>query len=530
MVDLSWNKQVEEMFRARAPLIVIETVEEERALKALKQISQDLDIQFNACDLAEGMGNASRSTPTGMPAKDPLSLLEQIEKSQADGIYVLKDFHDAWNTPQVKRCLRNAAQRYKYICKSLVVLCPVAQLPKELEDEAVVIRMPLPNPQELDDVLYNLLRNPDVHITLDKSARERLIRAAAGLTAAQAQRAFARAMIQDGVVDESAIEIVMQEKRHVIAGSKALQFYDAAESNKTVGGLNMLKQWLEQRSRACSNDARDFGLPPPKGVLLIGIPGTGKSLTAKMIASMWQMPLLRLDVGSLFGSLVGQSEADTRQALRIVEAVAPCILWIDEMEKAMSRGGLDGGTSDRVFGGLLTWMAEKTAPCFVVATANDISKLPPELLRKGRFDEVFFLDLPNQAERKEIFAVHLKKRGRNPREFNLDLLAQTANGHVGSEIEQAVIDALFIAFNEGKRDLKTDDIVNAINATVPLSVSQHEIIENLRQWLRDGRARAASGTDATEISEQSPAKTTPIDIRPKGPTPKRPRNSTGGLP
>jgi SpoVK/Ycf46/Vps4 family AAA+-type ATPase len=259
--------------------------------------------------------------------------------------------------------------------------------------------------------------------------------------------------------------------------------------------LDTLKQWLEQRRQACTKDARDFGLPPLKGLALIGIPGTGKSSSAIMTASMWQMPLIRLDVGGLFGSLVGETEAATRQALRIVEAVAPCIVWIDELEKAMSRGGLDGGTSDRVFGTILTWMAEKTAPCFVVATANDISKLPPELLRKGRFDEVFFLDLPTQAERREIFAVHLKKRGRNARAFNLDLLSQAANGYVGAEIEQAVTDALFLAYNEGKRDLKTDDIVNALKTQVPLSVSQRETIENLRQWLRDGRARAASGTD-----------------------------------
>jgi hypothetical protein len=527
---MSWKNQVEELLRARASLIVIETVEEERAVAALKQICQELKIKCNACDLAEGMGNASRSIPTGMTAKDPLSLLEQINKSQDEGIYVLLDIHEAWGIPQVKRCLRNAAQRYKYIQKTLVVLCPVAQLPKELEDEAVVIRMPLPNPQELNEVLTDLLRTPGVHITLDKSQRERLIRAATGLTATQAQRAFARAMIQDGKVDERAIEIVMQEKKHVIAGSKALEFYDFTESRETVGGLNLLKQWFEQRCRAFTQDARDFGLPSPKGVLLIGIPGTGKSLTAKMVAHLWQIPLLRLNVGALFNSLVGASEAALRQALQIVEAISPCILWLDEMEKALSQGDLDGGTSRRIFGEILTWMAEKTAPCFVVATANDITQLPLELLRKGRFDEIFFLDLPNQAERKEIFAVHLKKRGRKPNDFDLDRLAKTASGYVGAEIEQAINEALCRVYYEGKRDLKTDDIIHAIKATVPLSILEHEKIEKLRQWLREGRARAASGPDGTDDSDPPATKPTPIDIRPKGPTPKKPSNSTGGSP
>ena len=287
---------------------------------------------------------------------------------------------------------------------------------------------------------------------------------------------------------------------------------------------------MELRRRAFTQDARDFGLPAPKGVALIGIPGTGKSLTAKMVASMWQIPLLRLDFGSLFDSLVGASEAAVRQALRIAEVISPCVLWIDEMDKAFSQGDHDGGTSKRVFGTMLTWMQEKTAPCFVVATANGISQLPPELLRKGRFDEVFFLDLPNQAERKDIFMVHLKKRSLNPNHFDLDLLAKTANGYVGAEIEQAINEALFLSYNEEKRELETVDIVNAIKATVPLSVSEHEKIENLRQWLRDGRARAASGTDGNDDSDPPPENSAPIDIRPKGPTPKRPRNSSGGSP
>ena len=234
----------------------------------------------------------------------------------------------------------------------------------------------------------------------------------------------------------------------------------------------------------------------PKGIALLGIPGTGKSLTAKMIGGLWRLPLLRLDVGALFGSLVGESEERTRRALHLAETIAPCVLWIDEMEKALAHGGLDSGTSTRVFGTILTWMQEKKAPVFVVATANDISSLPPELLRKGRFDEIFFLDLPTFEERKEIFAVHLRKRRRLPEDYDLDRLAAASEGYVGAEIEQAIIDAMYIGFNDNEREFTTADILNALARQVPLSVSQREVINYLREWLREGRAQSASFVEA----------------------------------
>jgi SpoVK/Ycf46/Vps4 family AAA+-type ATPase len=234
---------------------------------------------------------------------------------------------------------------------------------------------------------------------------------------------------------------------------------------------------------------------------LIGIPGTGKSLTAKMIGGLWRLPLIRLDAGALYGSLVGESEERTRRALQLTETVAPCVLWIDEIEKALAFGGLDSGTSTRVFGTVLTWMQEKESPCFVVATANDISSLPPELLRKGRFDEIFFLDLPSIEERLEIFSVHLRKRHRIPRDFDLDALAQASEGYVGSEIEQAIIDAMYVGFNSG-REFTTRDILDALKIQVPLSRSQKERVETLRNWLREGRAQSASYQGASEASEQ----------------------------
>jgi SpoVK/Ycf46/Vps4 family AAA+-type ATPase len=259
-----------------------------------------------------------------------------------------------------------------------------------------------------------------------------------------------------------------------------------------VGGLAVLKDWLRLRERAFTEEARDYGLPAPKGIALIGIPGTGKSLTAKMIADLWHLPLLRLDVGALFGSLVGESEERTRRALSLAETIAPCILWVDEIEKAFAFGSGDAGTSQRVFAHLLTWMQDKTSPCFVVATANNIAALPPELLRKGRFDEIFFLDLPSTPERREIFSVHLKKRKCVPADYDLDLLARESEGYVGAEIEQTVIDAMYLAFNEEMRRVTTSDILACIRKQVPLSISQRETVALLRAYLAEGRAVSAS--------------------------------------
>jgi SpoVK/Ycf46/Vps4 family AAA+-type ATPase len=307
--------------------------------------------------------------------------------------------------------------------------------------------------------------------------------------------------VADGVLDDRDIDLVTEEKKQIIRESEALEFYAVTETPSDVGGLGVLKDWLRLRERAFSQEARAYGLPAPKGIALIGIPGTGKSLTAKMIGGLWRLPLLRLDVGSLFGSLIGESEERARRALRLAETCAPCVVWIDELEKALAHGGMDSGTSTRVFGTILTWMQEKKASCFVVATANDISSLPPELLRKGRFDEIFFLDLPTLEERQEIFNVHLRKRKRLPQDFDLVRLARDAEGYVGAEIEQAIIDAMYLGFNAG-REFTTEDIAATLKRQVPLSVSQRETIGALRNWLREGRAQSASFQEIKEAEQQ----------------------------
>jgi hypothetical protein len=507
----SFETVLEDLVRARAPLIVIKTSEEERALDAIEAVAKRLNWLCIVFDAADGFHPLACGAQTSPVAKDPLSALDQVDKADGSNLslYVFLDFHEFWGNVQVKRKLRNLAQRLKYTKTSLIVTCPAANLPEELMDEAEVVEFRLPGVPELSSVLAKLERTPGVQVDLTDQGRQQLVQAALGLTASQAQHAFGQAVISDGTVDEGAISSVIRKKKRIIAESRTLQFYEVTETMDHVGGLGCLKEWLHQRGEAFSQAARDFGLPFPKGLLLIGISGTGKSLAAKVIAHEWHMPLLHFNVGLVYGSLVGDSETNIHKALRLAETVAPCILWIDELEKALARGGRDGGTSERVFGAILTWMQEKTAPVFVVATANNISGLPPELLRKGRFDEIFFFDLPTLEERTEIFKIHLNKCGRKPEAFNLDDLAQASEGYVGSEIEQSVIEALYVAFHQSQRPLKTEDIVSALRRQVPLSVSQSEVIGQLRQWLQQGRARSAS----FQTPPQAKQPVIPIDLR-----------------
>ena len=498
---MNFEDQLDIYLRARFTLIVLVTTEEERALTTIKSVCERTQRRALAWDAAEGVQFITTASGTLPTARDPLTALEQIDKAE-DGLFILKDFHEAWGNAQIKRKLRSLGQKLKYTRKSILVTSWTAKIPEELKDEAVIVNFPLPTSPELEDVLVNLTHTPGVKVSLTPLGHEKLVQAALGLTASQAQRVFARAVVREGMLDDRAIDLVTEEKKQIIRESEALEFYAVTETPDDVGGLGVLKEWLRLRERAFTQEARAYGLPAPKGIALIGIPGTGKSLTAKMIGGLWRLPLLRLDVGALFGSLVGESEERARRALHLAETVAPCIVWIDEMEKALAHGGLDSGTSMRVFGAILTWMQEKTAPCFVVATANDIASLPPELLRKGRFDEIFFLDLPTQAERREIFSVHLRKRGRIPADFDLEKLAEHTAGYVGSEIEQAIIDAMYIGFNDQRREFTTADILAAVKRQVPLSISQRETIGGLRNWLREGRAQSASFQEIEDAATQ----------------------------
>ncbi len=496
-----FEEELNTYLRARFTLILLVTSEEERVLQIVKRVCAQMHRPCLAWDVAEGFHSLTGGGSGPPSARDPLSALEQVDKAQGNALYVLKDFHECWDNPQIKRKLRSLSQRLKFTTKSILVTSPSRKIPRELKDETVVVEFPPPNTAELEAVLEPLAHTPGVKVTLTKLGKEKLVQAALGLTASQAQRVFAKAIVRDGVLDDRDIDLVTEEKKQIIRESEALEFYAVTETPDDVGGLGVLKEWLRLRERAFTQEARNYGLPAPKGIGLIGIPGTGKSLTAKMIGGLWRLPLLRLDVGALFGSLVGEAEERTRRALRLAETVAPCVVWIDEMEKALAHGGGDSGTSTRVFGTILTWMQEKTAPCFVVGTANDIASLPPEVLRKGRFDEIFFLDLPTLKERTEILTVHVRKRQRMPQDFDTERLARESEGYVGAEIEQAIIDAMYVGFNEG-REFSTADISAALKRQVPLSVSQRETIGALRNWLREGRAQSASFQEIREAEQQ----------------------------
>lgn len=508
-----FERRLDTYLRARFTLIVLVSHEEKRVEGMVKDMCEAYKRSCLSWDSAEGFQWVSAPNGSLPVAKDPQTALEQIDKidSSLATLFVLKDFHDFWSNAVIRRKLRSLAQKMKFTKKSILIITPSSRVPDELKDEVVIENVPLPDVNDLLEVLEELRSTSGVRLNLTPLGREKLVKAAVGLTRAQTHRVLAKAIVSDGALDDTDIDLVTEEKKQIIRESEALEFFSVTETLDNVGGLKVLKDWLRLRDRAFSDRAREYGLPMPKGIALLGIPGTGKSLTAKMIGGLWRMPLLRLDVGALFGSLVGESEERTRRALHVAETIAPCVLWIDEMEKALAHGGLDSGTSTRVFGSILTWMQEKRSPVFVVATANDISSLPPELLRKGRFDEIFFLDLPTFDERRDIFSVHLRKRRRLPQDYDLNELAGASEGYVGAEIEQAVIDAMYIGFNDNEREFTTRDIMSALNRQIPLSVSQREIIGALREWLREGRAQSASFSEADEAENQF----VPLEIKPR---------------
>ncbi len=505
---MDFEQELDVLFRSRSTLLCVVSFEEERIIECVKAFCTRTKRALHVWDHADFATTLLGDDPGPLQqARDFKSILEAIDKCEGERVFVLKDFHQCWDRqPQVIRKLRNLAHRLKFTRKTIVITSPVSQVPDELKDDMLVLEYPSPDTEQLGAILDNLTATPGVRVDLTAQGRERIVRSALGLSSNQAQRVFAKAMVSDGVLDERDIVLITNEKKQIIRESGALEFFSPSETIADVGGLEVLKEWLRTREQALSQAARDYGLPEPRGIALIGIPGTGKSLTAKMIAGLWRIPLIRLDVGALFGGLVGQSEENTRRALNLAETVSPCLLWIDEIEKGLAGGGLDGGTSSRVLGTILTWMQEKTKPVFIVATANNIAMLPPELLRRGgRFDEVFFLDLPTRSERREIMEVHIRKRKRPTQAFDLDRLAAASEGYVGAEIEQAVVDAMYLAFSDREspgRDFTTEDILLALSRQVPMSRSQREAIGALRQWLTEGRAQSASFTEARQAQEQ----------------------------
>lgn len=496
---------VEVLIRAKYPILYILASEERRIEDLLRQVAASRHKQLYGWSVTDGITDltTTRPTPVAPNVREPMQALDYIASSDDPAIFVLKDFHpyiDMSRTPldnaATVRRLRDVAQELKESRKTLVLLSPVLVMPPELEKDITLLDYSLPTPDELNAALDRVLRSARQHgaglrgLSLDDEERAAVIRAAQGLSCTEAENVFAKSLVLSGRLDA---DIVGREKQSIIRKSQVLEYFDAEEDFSHIGGMGALKEWLRKRGNAFSERARRFGLPVPRGLLLIGVQGSGKSLMAKAIASQWHIPLLRLDMGRIFGELVGASENNIRQALRLAESIAPCIIWLDELEKGLAGAGSgrsDAGTASRVFGTFLTWMQEKQHPVFVVATANDIRRLPPEALRKGRFDEIFFVDLPTAAEREEIWAIHLRQRNRTPADFDLTQLAEDTEQFSGAEIEQLLISALYDAFDED-RDLQTHDLIRNITQMTPLAQTMSDEIGRLRDWARKN-ARSAS--------------------------------------
>jgi len=512
--SLTFQEELILCFKARFTLIYVVAQEEERVLGEIARAFTAVERAAYSWDADEKFKSLNSFAPEmGEPIGDPFGALDWILSLDRDGVFVLKDFHSHWESgdsekkSRVLRKLKTAAQRLKQTRKSFIIVSHKTNVPEELRDHVHIMDFPLPEYDEIKSILDTFTAMPNIRVRLSELARDRLVQSALGLTANQARRAFSKVIVQKGGLTEEAIDLVTRQKKEIIRESGALEYYPPKETVDQIGGLDHLKAWLRSREGCFSREAEKYGLRPPKGLLLLGIPGTGKSLTAKAVSGLWHQPLLRLDMGAVFGSLVGQSEENVRRALKLAETVSPCVLWIDEVEKGLAESGGDSGTSSRVFGTLLSWMEEKEKPVFVVCTANNISRIPPEFSRAGRFDAIFFLDLPTFGERREIFRVHLLKRRPVLEPYDLDRLAEAGEGFVGAEIEQAILEAMVIAFNDGYREFTTEDILEVIRTgqVVPLSSSQKENIEFLCRWLLQGRARSASFTEkASATKEQVP--------------------------
>lgn len=497
-------KRLDLMIRARYSLLYIVGAEEEPIEAVIAQVALQVTPARRVLfwDIVRGWEDNGSGKGSVMAALDRIGKTAVEEYT----IFVLRDLHPVLKSPYtdrnapVVRELRNLTRELKRSKKTIILTSHTLELPEELREEITVIDFPLPNVQEIDSLISHVVENPE-QLQVSGLAREQLVKACQGLSRARIGRVLAKALAAKQQINESDIDGVLEEKQQAIRQTGILEFFNSRESLKSVGGLENLKQWVKMRQDAFTDEARRYGIPNPKGVLLVGIQGTGKSLSAKTIACEWRLPLLRLDTGRLFGGVVGESESRVRQMIQLAEAIAPCVLWIDEIDKAfgniISGGDGDSGTSRRVFGSLITWMQEKTSPVFIVATANNVRILPAELLRKGRFDEIFFLNLPSESERQDIFKVHLQRlRPTRLREFDLEILAKCAENFSGAEIEQVVIDGLYRAFgtfvNGQRRDLMTEDVLRSIEDTVPLAAIARSQIEDLKRWAAEAGARTAS--------------------------------------
>ncbi len=487
------EKELGLLIRSGHHLVYLIALEEARAERLIRRLSQNFQVQIASWSCARGFGSELKEE-----LEPPEKAISQIAKTDEPKWFLLFDFHRFLEEKYVVRALRELIPLLTQRRQVIFIIAPLFISPPELEKEFVVLEIPLPSAEELagilEAVLKRLERSLKKKITLPSELKEKMIRAGLGLSEREAGRVFLRALLEKPDFSEENLDLIIGQKKQILRRQQLLEFYQVEETLDEVGGLDLLKDWLKRRSKAFSEEARKYGLPEPRGLLLLGIQGCGKSLCAKAVSNLWRLPLLRFDASLTLSSYDEPPEVKIRRAIQLAESISPCVLWIDEIEKGFSShlvsGAQASGAVARAFASFLVWLQERKKPVYVIATANSISELPPELVRKGRFDEIFFVDLPRIHERKEIFAIHLKKRGRNPANFDLDQLAEASEGYSGSEIEQSIISAMYEAFTED-REVSTEDILKALSETVPLSETMEEQVEELRDWART-RARPAS--------------------------------------
>jgi len=490
------KEQLKRYIRAGYPGLYIVSHEEQRVEAELKAVAGELKHKLYAWSITDGMVDTATGNVTD--CHDAVDTLKAVSEMPENSIVLLRDYHLFFDeaNPVAMRTFKDELLTAKTKGKTLCVLACRLKLPAELDREMTVVEFALPGREEIHHVLEGIVQSAKLK-KLENRDLACLIDAATGLTTQEAENAFALSVVETGRLDPA---VVGREKAQTIRKNGLLEIVNTKESLDSIGGLDVLKDWLLHRKEAFSDKAKKYGLPVMRGLLIIGIPGTGKSLTAKATAKVFGLPLLKLDAGRIFAGLVGQSESNLRSVIQTAEAIAPCCLWIDELEKSFSgsksSGMTDGGTSSRVFGSFISWMQEKTKPVFIVATANDVSQLPPEFLRKGRWDDLFFCDLPNQEEREAIWNIQINKYGRKPEEYDVVQLAKATEGLTGSEIEGVFVDALYQAFAADQEPIDLT-IAQVLNDFVPLSKLMSEQINGLRQWAK-GRARMATSAPQSE--------------------------------
>lgn len=519
------------LINSSTPIVVMETVEEVRAVDLVRTACSELNMAVFEWSIADGLVrsgtkepaipsaglqlriNAARraadpNAPESAQAaiyntQDPVQVLANLESMSMEAVFILKDFHRHMDSPVVVRRLRDVGQKFATNRRTIVLTSPSIEMPAELASLVEFLDLPLPEKQKLleivKDTFQRLSESHTLQLKLDAGGVDAIANNLRGLTEEEAERAVSQALVARYALCPETITDVLEAKKELLRRSGMLNFVQAVDDLSTVGGLENLKNWLAQRRGAWEDGARAFGLEAPKGMIILGVQGCGKSLCARAVAGEWKLPLVKFDTAAVYDKYIGETEKRIQKVFQVAEGLAPCVLWIDELEKVFAGSGpdsasADAGVSSRLLAAFLSWMQDRKAPVFVAATCNNVTVLPPELIRKGRFDELFFVDLPNQAERKQIFSIQLNKRKRNPAGFDLDRVAAAAKGYSGAEIDAAVQTSMYAAYSQ-KAEITTEHLLNALRTTLPLSTTRAEEIEALRAWARE-RAVPASLADA----------------------------------